>query len=456
MPPATCHAIDPPMTSSRLARFMKLCSPGPLRGDDVRDLAVDRDDLEEEFRPDLAIRRTLTRGVVENPKILLFGSRGCGKSTELARVEAELQRRYLIVGLDVGANRMVRAELLSAEELLMLTGLAIARAAQEVWGAPVEEDIAAIQSAIKPVLRSDLQGKINLVELVRALVLFGTTVVEPSGLATRTVTNLIEATRSSLAFEYDIGGVLTPTASRSPSLALSQAVNGLISKVEKIGGRKPLVLIDDLDKIDDAQHSFTLLTEHDLLSKVGCPMVVVGPSILLQEKMQVRLNASYDEIVRLYHVACRRREAPDQRDPEGFEKMRQIVRRRARRIGPEALLTPAAEDHLVEQSGGAVRELIRLLGYAADQADYKGSAIIELEHANYAVKKLRRNFESYLTTEDFQCLKLTRINMTLPNTDAVAARLLNDNRILVYSNGREWYYPHALLLPLLGGDDGPR
>lgn len=443
------------MTPDPLTALRRLCQPGPLRGDEAQRLAVDRDDLDEEFRPDLAIRRALLDPVIENPKVLLFGSRGCGKSTELARVEQRLRERFLVVGLDVGLNSMIKADLLRPEELLLLIGLSIAKAAESVWGYKADSDLAAMTRAIKPMLPEKLSGKIDLSALTRGLVLFGTTIVDPSGVGAAVVKNLIELTKDVVHFEYDVGGLLQPQASNAPALELLSAVNALIRKVEEHGGRKPLLLVDDLDKIDDAERSFTLLTEHDLLARLGCPMVIVGPSVLQQESKQLRLQNSFNEIVLLYHIRCRLREDPSQPDPEGVQKLRELVRRRVAQVTSGDLLSRPAEDLLVASCGGAVRDLVRLLEISAAEAQYKERPRIELEHANSAVRKLRRRYETYLATTDMECLRETRDTGRLPRLDGVALKLLNDNRILAYSNGSEWYYPHAILLPLLV-DGAPR
>ena len=404
------------MTQDPLTLFRKLCQPGPLRGDEAQTLAVDRDDLDEEFRPDLTIRRALLDPVHDNPKVLLFGSRGCGKSTELARVEQRLRDRFLVVGLDVGGNAMIKADLLRPEELLLLAGLAIASAAERVWGYRPQADLEAMRAAIRPMVPEKLSGKIDLGALARSLVLFGTTILDPSGVSASVVKNLTELTQDAARFEYDVGGLLQPQASNTPALDLLLAVNQLIRRVEEHGGRKPLLLIDDLDKIDDAELSFTLLTEHDLLSRLACATVIVGPSVLQQESKQLRLQNSFHEIVLLYHVRCRQMAAPELPDPVGVEKL---------------------------------RELVRLMEMSASEAQFKGSSRVEIGHANSAVRKLRRRFETYLSSEDLDTLRETRAHGRLPRLDGVALRLLNDNRILAYSNGKEWYYPHAILVPLL-------
>lgn len=126
----------PNVPGHALRALVDVCSPEPLRGDDVERLAVDRDDVPDVFRPDVRAIEHVRFFGNKHPKILLFGSLGSGKSTELSRIDQALGHKFLIVGLDLGGQDIKRGQLnaMTAEELIMLCGLAIAEAADRVAG----------------------------------------------------------------------------------------------------------------------------------------------------------------------------------------------------------------------------------------------------------------------------------------------------------------------------------
>lgn len=429
---------------SPLEILMQLCRPRPLRGEQLETLAIGRDDLAEAIRPDVLIEEVLYDSSAGAPKVLLFGSRGCGKSTELARVDRDLCRRYLVVGLDVGRVRIDRARL-TPEELLLLVGLAIARAAQVALERPLARHLQAIEEATTPLLRDDLGVQVAMDRLARSMVLFGTD-VQADG-QRRSLQTL---TGSAEVVDIELGGLLRPTADRRPGEALLNAVNALIAEVREAAGRPPLVLIDELDKLPETDHALALLTGRGLLPQVGCPMVIAGPNKLLHSTRLASLREVYDEVAILYHLRCWDIHNPAEPDPDGLAKMNELIDRRLAQAveDPADLLSPVARQILVRSSGGAVRDLVRLLSLAARKAHVKGARRIEAEHANVAVAKLRQEFEHGLSRDALTCLAEVTDAQMIPDTD-LAYGLLDDRFILSYYNGRLWYFPHAVLQGLV-------
>lgn len=444
-----------------LMQLRNLCKPTPLRGRQLQALAVGRDDLDEAYRLDLRIAAALSESSDEHPKVLLFGSRGCGKSTELARLEERLSDRYLMVGLDLGMNPIQRDKL-TTEELLLLIGLAVAKASREVWGLDMSAPLLALQRAIKPLWPNEASAKLDLGEMLKSLVLFGATALGPSGAAAAgvatVVKNLTELTASAVRAEVDIGGLLARPRTQGPSFAVLDAVNEILRVSEAGGGRPALILVDELDKIDDAEHSFTLLTEHGLVPALSAPMVITGPNRILQEARLRRLGELYTDVAFLYHVRCWDREDPGKPDPTGMAKLREIVHRRIGQteVPVPELLAPEAEQLLVLQCGGVVRDLVRMLGLSAQYAHLARASRIELPHATRAVAVLRREFEHFLSSQTLERLRETARQRRVPELDALTLQLLDDNFIVTYSNGELWHYPHAVLLGLLDGQGSTR
>jgi len=411
---------------------------------------VERGDLASLYRPDALIEDFLRELGDTNPKILLFGSRGCGKSTELSRIEQAVGKQFLIVGLDVGKNQ-VQAEQLSPEELILLIALAVAQAATKVWGLDLREKLDAFDRVVEPLVDPAAGVKLQVLPLLRGLVLFGTTVLDPSGAASTTAKDLFDLTADAVGWDLDIGGLFRRTRDRTPGRDLLSMVNDLIRFVTAEGGRAPLVLVDELDKIDDAGHSLTLLTEHDLLVSLECPVVLCGPNKLLQDVRLRRLRDVYDEVATLYHVRCWDEHDPQQSDPDGVATLKEIVARRVERLGREheRVISPTAEGVLIDQSGGVVRDLVRLLQLSAQRALFDRTARIEVSHANWAVARLRRDYELGLSADRLKCLREAKRTKSLAGTER-SYELLHENYILCYSNDHTWYYPHSILLGRVG------
>lgn len=429
---------------------MSCSKPTPLRGAQADALAVERDDLDEAHRPGAKIRSYLRAFAEEHPKMILFGSRGCGKSTELARLERALGDQFLVVGLDVERNQVQR-EKLSAEELVLLSGLAIAKAATEVWGLDLSVELRPIEEAIRPLMPEEPGFKVDVPRLMRNLVLFGTTMVGgPAGPASVAV-DLLLKTSEAVKHDLEFGGILRVSRDRKPASELRDAVNDLIATVERKGARPPLLLIDNLDRIDVAAHAERLLMDDGLLGSLACALVLTGPNSLRQSSRLRGLGDQY-QLATLYHIRCWEYQDPSRADPAGMAKLSEILDLRihyaARQVGsplrPEELLSPVARELILSQCGGVVRDLLRLLENSARNAIMGGADRVELTHANAAVHDLRRKLELGLSAESKALLASTALSRDLSGSP-LSYQLLDDNFIVVYSNGELWYYPHAAL-----------
>ena len=432
-----------------LLRLSRICQPTPLRGEAFQAMAVTRDDLPEAIRPDLLIEELLLMSDDEPPKILLFGSRGCGKSTELSRVEQRFREQYLVVGLSVTDNQVAMAAL-SPEELIVLMALAVARAGREIWGLDLDEEVQQLDAAMAPLQEQSSQVKLKASRLLESLVLFGSTVLDPSGTTGTVVKSLVDVTRSSLSWEVNLGGLMSRARTRQEERSLLDAANALINAVAQGGGRRPLLLIDELDKIEDLGHSFSLFTDRGLIASLGCPCVITAPSNLLHATQQRHLPHFYEETVTLYQVRCWRHDAPDLPDEEGMQKLRAVIHQRLLQVTdePRTLLSEAAETLLIHQCGGVIRDLVRLLHLSARRAALDRAPDISIKHVHWAIKRHRQVFEHALNSARLDCLREVARERMIPDSQT-AYELLHDNFILNYHGERTWYYPHSILLSYL-------
>jgi hypothetical protein len=88
---------------------------------------------------------------------------------------------------------------------------------------------------------------------------------------------------------------------------------------------------------------------------------------------------------------------------------------------------------LVVASGGHVRDLLRLIWYAADLTDDRIMAV----HAQHAVQRLVNDYDLLIREEDLERLATVHRERRIPNDDAYA--LLRWNAlVLEYQNGERW------------------
>lgn len=436
-------------------RIASVCSLGPLRGDDVQTLAEPRDDLSEIDSPGVRIEEQLLHSGRDAPKILLFGSQGCGKSTELSRLESHWNEKFLVVGLPVELNQ-VRHEALEIEELLLLIAVSLARAARDTWELDLRPELTAVDRALQPLLSPDVGASLKVSKLIEGIVLFGTNLVDPTGTAARAVTSLLQTTAQAIPLDVDVGGLVRRSQTRNAGDAISGAIGAMSEKITK-EGRPPLLLLDGLDKIEvgHVDTIWQLLTRHGLLASLRFPVVLTAPVHLVRDyRLRPLLNLGYSEAF-LYDVCVRNPADPHQPLASGGEKLQSILRRRLRRaceqeaVDVDQVVESDAIDHLIEQSGGSVRDSIQLLQTAAIRAGITQAPAIAQKQAEEAALRLRRTFEVGLSTSRRELLLRVMDDAALPDIDE-SFTLLDRGLIRAYSHeGRLFYWPHACVLELL-------
>ncbi len=451
------HAI------SAFKALRNICKPAPLRGDAVERLAVERDDVEPDFQPTRRLINELRIFGDENPKLVLFGSVGSGKSTELARLDRSLGHQYLIVGLDPVNSGYHRHGLdaMTTEGLILLSGLAIAHAADQVWGIKLKTELKRLESAARQLIPHGRGVTLDIGQLTRGLFLFGTTFLDPTGLGSaaavgKGAVDLLSKTAGAVSARINLADLIGPAPGKVAAQELVDAVNGIIDAVNTRGHRAPLLLIDETDKISDPELSFHLLTRQGLIKALKCPAVIAGPNSLQGHRAHQLDGHGFSTGNQLYHVRVWQTEAPDVPDEEGVAKMEDVLRKRVaaacEQVGLPAVELMDADSRraLAIMSGGVIVDLLGLVTEAARAAvlDRESPCYIGMSHAREAIAVRRREREVFQTADHIDALREIRKRQELTGGQ-IGLDLLARNHVLMYSNDHPWYFPHSLLLSLL-------
>lgn len=227
---------------------------------------------------------------------------------------------------------------------------------------------------------------------------------------------------------------------------------------EKLGTRKLLLVLEDLDKIEDRDQGRKLFFEHRLqLLDIPCSVIFTFPIALWYEQEAGVQGYPIRYLLPMIPVSPPPPE-PSETDTVGREKaetgrkiLRQIV---FQRLDENAnLIAPDALEFLRLHSGGVLRDLLYMLREAAIGAKIKNRTHIEIDdvkdvarllHNEYANRLSPRTYgETQVTLEDIeQTLGSTADwpKWTVDRTEAFKM-LLQSLCILEY-NGQRWFELH--------------
>jgi hypothetical protein len=396
------------------------------------------------------------------PRILLMGTVGTGKTTELLRVAEEREQRELVVFLDLerhftnivkDPNALYRIQ---AWEVCFLAGLALVYQFKERLGFELDPAMVTqlgkawhgLAEATKtPTPQLDLGSFAKeALELGATLATTGALGMEAAGaaLALKGAKTVIGSMRSwNWTLPLGRSEKAVPDQDRHVQELLA-AVNLLIGEVQQ-QHRKVLLVIDGLDRIRDLPRAKALFVESQLLSQLICPLVVCGPFALRHDVATAGVRG-------FKATALVNEPVLNHGDPslpgDGVKFFRELYAQRVNDLGPEALGLVSAPllEELAYRSGGRARDFVRFIRSLAEVAWDQDAATATPELVKQVLDEWRLRQETGLNTDHIRLLQevMKDPEHRLPPGD-LAHELLDYQHLLPYPNDSEWYYPHPLL-----------
>ena len=377
----------------------------PLSGDKLREDYVERASPVKSLANILSSEKPL--------KFLFVGSRGNGKSTELNRLSELVSDTLFVVSFSI-KDKLNLFDVDYADILLVI--------ATEIYES--------VSDKLSKQLRDYLDGwSEKIVERVKE---------KQSGLefgaGFRAIVNLAGKTKTQATTREVTREVMKPRLSD-----LIDAINRIITDAERELGKKILVIIDDLDKVNLEKGEELFYMHGAELTQPVCKIIYTIPQPLLFSNTIRQIVLQYfDGRVELHNVRVKKRNG--EVDHSGYKVMREVA---LRRMG-EDLITEEAMDEAIKSSGGILTEFIRIVRGAANIAHMEDRSRIEEGDVVRVVTDIRNDYIRILNKEDIKILK--EVERTKGKTDEKRFQdLLFSLAILEYENGEIWYDIHPTI-----------
>ncbi|MBI3739205.1 MAG: hypothetical protein HY258_09190 [Chloroflexi bacterium] len=354
------------------------------------------------------------------PKYFFSGHRGCGKSTELRRIEVNPQilRDYYPIHFTIRDEADINN--LDFKDVLLAIGGRMYREYKarggklpdqlekelESWRGKVMEEV----TSMDRLAGFEIEGGLDAFFATAGLKMK----LEP---ATRHVLRQV--------FERNVKGLI-------------DAINNISIAIQTREKRTPLVLIDDLDKPDINRAKEIFHGHRETMLQPTCSIVytVSSPLFYSHEFEAIRDRAVFLPNVKLHEQGKKRK------NKDGYATMREFVYRRA---NPK-LIDAVALNEAVRVSGGVFREMARVMRSAVQRARKSGRVIVE--HVRDAEAEIRGEYRRILTSEQRTLLNKVHARNRLDEPDKIAP-LLQILAVLEYANGEPWCDVHPALVDLL-------
>ena len=207
-----------------------------------------------------------------------------------------------------------------------------------------------------------------------------------------------------------------------PRLAAAQGAAwdyacGVLARVEHMAQRKPVLLLDGLEKLAPAQARQLFLEQGRLIKQLPCRAVITAP-------LSIGSDVSFDDIASHFDGNTVRLRAFSPQTPMGYAQLAQIINRRGFGSGQEAQFIKLLEafsalangqprqdsiqqgaHQLIMASGGLPRQLLQLASHAGKAAIGMGASTIVPLHVDIAVQQLSERFDYQLEPTDLDALR---------------------------------------------------
>ncbi len=426
-------------------------------------------------RPSLPIAEEIfTADDPAEVKVVLCGSRGSGKSTELRRIGWELRHHFVPVLLDAGPAFPRGGGPLP---LVILIGLAVLAEARR-WSGPGADGAEHHEQAEKKLverLREAVQKfapKADVVgEMVKAAGALITSYPDPKvqavGAAVQAVGGAVaaagRAAKDRAGSPVGLEGLgraeltaLIPPERMGDARAVVEAVNDAVERLAKLSGRPALLLVEGIDKMGELADVFRVFQQPEILDAVRAPMVFTAPVSLRHSVQASWMPGKLRQVILPNVPVVRSAKGGEARpDPEGVAFMEGVFRRRVEAF--RADLDPAEADpldgivadadleRLAVASSGVVREFLLLLWESRKAALAARRRAITPEDVTEGIRRRRIALQYALDDQRLAVLRRILARGTRPEGD-VAEELLFHNYVACYGNGDLTFRPHEILV----------
>lgn len=443
-----------------LAEVAGAVSLEPLKPGDLRyvDVSSGREST------DLKLLRNHLKNAVtidsRHVKIALTGHRGCGKSTELLRVEQDLDR--LLFPLHLYVDQNLERDLDYTDLLLWLMEELTRRFADA--GMPLKqsliddvakwfaecsnEDVVKMTSEIEVNTTAETKAKVGFPWLSLGLMARLKSMIVGSSERRQTIRREFQKYASDLLAKVNL------------------VLDNAATQLQKHGDKRLLLIVqDNLDRLPSEVSRCLFFDNGDTLKQLRAHMIFTVPVAIILAPYHI--GTVFESC--LHMPTLKPRSSNGKLNHSGLNALMDLAEGRI--VTEKLFENRKVLERLAEMSGGSVRDLLRLLGYAAGEAQVDDKARIDAFSADRAVRRLGLEFERVLIPGHVYYPLLARIHDTkrdslvadpMPKPEEVKSareffsQLLFNGAVLEYNGDQHWFDAHPAVQEIKAFQDAKR
>lgn len=416
-------------TAESIAYIPSVFQPFPLKGEELKDyyintMSVRTGDMYDNPIDD--IYDDCTNSLMKPHAYLLVGNRGCGKSTELSNLSKRLIKEQFFVttvmcNADLDITDPVYSDLLIlvGYNLLMIadeTHCSLSRKTKNVilhfW-----EDVERTEE-ITTGSENEISGDISVESPLPILI------------------KAIASIKTSMSSSREKRIICRKSIQRR-AIEWIDTLNLIAKKIKDKTGKPPVVIFEDLDKLDSDGIFKVFFSDASKLAGFEFPIIYTFPSAFSYDPRFNHLKLNFD--IKIFPMIPLELQDGTYNN-EGYEVIERIVFKRANPI----LFDEDALKLMIKKTGGSLRTLFAVITDSSNRARRRKSNQIQVTDAEIALEKQRNLMIRCIESEDYAFL-LDIYNgnrRQIKNIDKLLS-MLGAGVVLDYSG---WHNVHPLIV----------
>ena len=388
---------------------------------------------------------------------LLLGHRGCGKSTELNKMSEKLRQEGYLVST-VQCNESLDFGNPLYADILILMCDALLQMAKECR-CDISDDVRkTIATFWADANRTITRGRGEETEIAAD---FGIK-APPVGIPViGELLSLAVNVKNAIRFRETTVDEYRSRISRRIGEWISTINKVSDSIAKKNGGKRPIVIFEDLDKLDqiNAEHVFFEMTSS--LTGYSFPIVYTFPIALSYNGRFNDLRQQFADVLRFPMIKIETEKGDLY--PEGYRTIRSIVEKRAaldlfagseffdgEHFGDDSRCEESVLFKMIEKTGGSLRNLFEVIRDASVLARVNGDACVSREGVEYGLTKLQSTLTITIEKKHYPFLVgICKGERREIEEREMLLEMMQAGVVLEY-NGRQWHNVHPLIRDFLG------
>ncbi len=422
-------------------------SPEPLTGNELDSYYVDsfkgRGD-----NPIMSLKRRLIDKPAGKLQILFSGYRGCGKSTELNKLQREISGDFIVLNFSV--LKELDPVNINYVELFVTT-------MEKLFNIVETHNI-----RINPQLLKSIGDWSSTAEIEKIRVLTGEASLE-AGLDVKVNVPLFARFFGKMRAAANASYSTKKTIIESIEPRLSDLIshcNDLIrevkSKLPDINKKGLIIIIEDLDKLSVETAEELFFNHSHILSSLQTHVIFTFPVSLRHHPKSTVIKSNFDEDFELPMLKVHDKQG--NLYPTGRDELYNIIKRR---IGTECFEPQNLVYYFIDTSGGCLRDLFRMIRDAADNVlNHEKTKITEVDYKK-SFFRLRRDYENTIAEkrlnneiiisvdEYYNTLKAVALSETKKIDNTGATLDLRQSLCILGYNDEGWCDVHPVVRSIL-------